>query len=259
MENRIHILLLDPDQGAREALGNQLRTHGMQLTEASRTNDARRLLQQFTFDLALLDLPLPGLDTLALCRWLGMQAGAPVILLAHSGDPVQLAAGFGSGADDYMVKPCSPAEVVLRINAVLRRIKRSQATRPTLLRGCYRFADWVFDLDKRQLFDAGGAQVPISAAEFRLLRVLLAHPNTVLSRESLLELTAGGDTQAYDRSIDSQVSRLRKKLEADPRRPQLLKTAWGNGYILAAEVTRLAEDQAVPSPSASTSTSTSPG
>lgn len=251
MENRTHILLMDPNQGTREALGEQLRSHGMQVTEAHGTSEAKRLLQQFACDLAVLDLPLPGLDTLALCRWLGMQDGPPVILLASSSDPVQLAAGFGSGADDYLVKPCNPCEVILRINAVLRRIKRSPATRSTLVHGCYRFADWVFDLDKRQLFDADGARVPISAAEFRLLRVLLAHPNTVLSRENLLELTAGSDTQAYDRSIDSQVSRLRKKLETDPRRPQLLKTAWGNGYVLAADVTQVSKRQDLPSTSAS--------
>lgn len=244
MEDRMHILLMDQDGTARQQLGKQLRDYGMRVSEARKVVEARRLLQQQRFDLALLDLPSPGLETLALCRWLGMQSRLPVILLAWNNDPVQLVAGFGSGADDYMVKPCSPCEVILRINAVLRRIRRALDPAPELPGNCYRFAGWLFDLEKRQLFDANGTSVPISAAEFRLLRVLLAHPNTVLSRERLLELTAGGEAQAFDRSIDSQVSRLRKKIETDPRRPQLLKTAWGNGYILAAEVTPLQTDSA---------------
>ena len=237
MEDRTHILLMDQDQAAREALGNQLRLYGMRVSEARKVTEAKRLLQQTGVDLALLELPPPGLDTLALCRWLGMHSGIPVILLARSNDPVQLVAGFGSGADDYIVKPCSPCEVILRINAVLRRVKRTREAPAGPASGCYRFADWLFDLEKRQLVDGQGRQVPISAAEFRLLRVLVSHPNIVLSRERLLELTAGGEAQAFDRSIDSQVSRLRKKIEADPRQPQLLKTAWGNGYVLAADVT----------------------
>lgn len=244
MEDRMRILLMDQDGTAREQLGKQLRRYGMVVSEARKVAEARRLLQQQRFDLALLDLPSPGLETLALCRWLGMKPALPVILLAWNDDPVQLVAGFGSGADDYMVKPCSPCEVILRINAVLRRVTRALDPAPELPGVRYRFAGWLFDLEKRQLFDANDKLVPISAAEFRLLRVLVAHPNTVLSRERLLELTAGGEAQAFDRSIDSQVSRLRKKIETDPRRPQLLKTAWGNGYILAAEVTPVQDDSA---------------
>jgi two-component system OmpR family response regulator len=236
MEDRMRILLMDQDGAAREQLGNQLRLYGMAVSEARKVAEAKRLLQQGRFDLALLDLPSPGLETLALCRSLGTTSALPVILLAWNDDPVQLVAGFGSGADDYMVKPCSPCEVILRINAVLRRTKRALGPRSEVAGGRYRFAGWLFDLEKRRLLDPAGTPVPISAAELRLLRVLVAHPHTVLSRERLLELTAGGEAQAFDRSIDSQVSRLRKKIEADPRRPQLLKTAWGNGYILAAEV-----------------------
>jgi len=167
-----------------------------------------------------------------------MQSGTPVILLARHQDPVQLVAGYGSGADDYIVKPCNPCELVVRIHAVLRRMPRHRQMPPALSSGSYRFGDWVVDVDVegRQLRRLEGMAIALSIGEFRLLRVLLAHPNTVLSRERLLELTAGSDPQAFDRSIDNQVSRLRKKIETDPRRPQLLKTVWGNGYILAAEV-----------------------
>ena len=188
--------------------------------------------------MAVLDFPSPGTETLALVRRLRMQSGTPVILLARHQDPVQLVAGYGSGADDYIVKPCNPCELVVRIHAVLRRMPRHRQMPPALSSGSYRFGDWVVDVDVegRQLRRLEGMAIALSIGEFRLLRVLLAHPNTVLSRERLLELTAGSDPQAFDRSIDNQVSRLRKKIETDPRRPQLLKTVWGNGYILAAEV-----------------------
>ncbi len=188
--------------------------------------------------MAVLDFPSPGTETLALVRRLRMQSGTPVILLARHQDPVQLVAGYGSSADDYIVKPCNPCELVVRIHAVLRRMPRHRQMPPALSSGSYRFGDWVVDVDVkgRQLRRLEGMAIALSIGEFRLLRVLLAHPNTVLSRERLLELTAGSDPQAFDRSIDSQVSRLRKKIETDPRRPQLLKTVWGNGYILAAEV-----------------------
>jgi len=236
MENRTHILLMDPNEAVREQLGNQLRLYGMTVTEACDIADARRLCRQQRFDLAVLDFPSPGTETLALVRRLRMQSGTPVILLARHQDPVQLVAGYGSGADDYIIKPCNPCELVVRIHAVLRRMPRHRQIPPVLSSGSYRFGDWVVDVEERQLRGLEGVAIALSIGEFRLLRVLLAHPNTVLSRERLLELTAGSDPQAFDRSIDSQVSRLRKKIETDPRRPQLLKTVWGNGYILAAEV-----------------------
>lgn len=236
MENRTHILLMEPNDAVREQLGGQLRLYGMTVTEADDLAHARRLCRQQSFSLAVLDFPSPGLETLALVRTLRVKAGTPVILLARQQDPVQLVAGYGSGADDYIVKPCNPCELVVRIHAVLRRMPRTSQTRPALPAASYRFGDWVFDVEKRQLRGPDDTLVPLSSGEFRLLRVLVAHPNTILSRERLLELTAGSDPQAYDRSIDSQVSRLRRKIEIDPRRPQLLKTVWGNGYILATDV-----------------------
>lgn len=236
MENRTHILLMEPNEAVREQLGNQLRLYGMTVTEACDIADARRLCRQQRFDLAVLDFPSPGAETLALVRTLRMKSGTPVILLARHQDPVQLVAGYASGADDYIVKPCNPCELIVRIHAVLRRMSRHQGTPPALPSGSYRFGNWVFDVEGRQLRGLEDMAVALSIGEFRLLRVLVAHPNTVLSRERLLALTAGSDPQAFDRSIDSQVSRLRKKIESDPRRPQLLKTVWGNGYILATEV-----------------------
>lgn len=236
MENRTHILLMDPNEAVREQLGNQLRLYGMTVTEACDIADARRLCRQQCFDLAVLDFPSPGTETLALVRSLRMKSGTPVILLARHQDPVQLVAGYGSCADDYIVKPCNPCELIVRIHAVLRRMPRRRQTPPALPSGSYRFGNWVVDVERRQLRGLEDMPIALSIGECRLLRVLIAHPNTVLSRERLLELTAGSDPQAFDRSIDSQVSRLRKKIETDPRRPQLLKTVWGNGYILAAEV-----------------------
>lgn len=236
MENRADILLMEPNDAVREQLAGQLRLYGMAVTETGDLAHARRLCRQHSFSLAVLDYPSPGMETLALVRTLRVNSGTPVILLARQQDPVQLVAGYGSGADDYIVKPCNPCELVVRIHAVLRRMPRTRETRPALPAASYRFGDWVFDVEKRALRGPDGMVVALSSGEFRLLRVLVGHPNTILSRERLLELTAGSDPQAFDRSIDSQVSRLRRKIETDPRRPQLLKTVWGNGYILATEV-----------------------
>ncbi|MBP0600132.1 response regulator [Herbaspirillum sp. LeCh32-8] len=256
MQAQRHILVVDDHLDICEPLAAYLRRQGMQVSMALNAAQARRLLQQQSFDLAVLDVMMPGEDGLSLCRHIGEQFGTPVILLTAMSSSADKVNGLETGADDYIVKPFDPQELVARIRTVLRRIRRSlphAAPAAEAVAGAvtshaapaqgldqairrYVFDEWTLDVERRELRDREGAAVTLSSVEYRLLRVLVEHPNTVLSRDKLLDLTAGADALAFDRSIDSQVSRLRKKLEPDPRHPSLLKTVWGNGYLFAAQV-----------------------
>jgi two-component system, OmpR family, response regulator len=176
---------------------------------------------------------LPGEDGLSLCRHLAETSSTPVILLTAMASQEDRVAGLEIGADDYVTKPFDPRELVARIKGMLRRLSRA-ATGWHGRR--YAFGDWTLDMARRELVDAGGEPVALSTSEFRLLGVLVERAGKVLSRDELLDLTRDGEVQNFDRSIDSQVSRLRKKLESDPRRPRLLKTSWGDGYVFTADV-----------------------
>ncbi|KAF1042277.1 MAG: Transcriptional regulatory protein OmpR [Herbaspirillum frisingense] len=245
MQAQRHILVVDDHPDICEPLAAYLRRQGMRVSMAFNAAQARRLLQKQAFDLAVLDVMMPGEDGLSLCRHVGEQFGTPVILLTAMSSCADRVNGLETGADDYVVKPFDPQELVARIRTVLRRIARtlpsaapakaSAAISDSAIRR-YVFHEWTLDVERRELLDREGVAVTLSSVEYRLLRALLDHPNTVLSRDKLMDLTAGADAQVFDRSIDSQVSRLRKKLEPDPRHPNLLKTVWGNGYLFAAQV-----------------------
>jgi two-component system OmpR family response regulator len=255
MQAQRHILVVDDHPDICEPLAAYLRRQGMQVSMAFNAAQARRLLQRQSFDLAVLDVMMPGEDGLSLCRHIGEEFGTPVILLTAMSSCADKVNGLETGADDYVVKPFDPQELVARIRTVLRRIRRSlpnaEPALPAQMADSairrYVFDEWTLDLERRELRDREGVEVTLSSVEYRLLRVLVEHPNTVLSRDKLMDLTAGAEAQAFDRSIDSQVSRLRKKLEPDPRNPNLLKTVWGNGYLFAAQVS--AELAGVPSAS----------
>lgn len=229
------VLVVDDHADIREPLAEYLRRNGLQVATAADGPEARAMLAGASFDLIVLDIMLPGEDGISLCRFVSLTLGVPVIFLTAMAAPHQRVAGLETGADDYVVKPFDPAELVARIRTVLRRQARTaQAARPRL-----GFLGWVLDMGRRELFDAAGRPVVLSEAEFQMLGVLAAHPNTVLSRERLLDLTQRSDLEVFDRSVDTQISRLRRKLEVDPRRPSLIKTAWGNGYLFVADVRAL--------------------
>ena len=197
----------------------------------------RRLLQRSTLDLVVLDIMMPGEDGLAVCRDLRSTTNLPIILLTAIAEETDRIVGLEMGADDYLTKPFNPRELLARIKAVLRRAN-SLPLRQALPRSkSIRFDRWTLDVGRRELVTSDGMAVPLSTAEFRLLNVLIDHPGVVLTREQLLDLTVGRTADVYDRSIDNQVSRLRRKIEADPRNPVLIKTHWGGGYSFAAEVT----------------------
>jgi len=240
MQAQRHILVVDDHPDICEPLAAYLRRQDLLVSMALDAAQARALLGRQRFDLVVLDVMMPGEDGLSLCRYIDQQLGTPVILLTAMASSDDRIRGLDTGADDYLIKPFEPGELLARIRSVLRRIARqlpgaSLPAAPLAVRR-YLFDTWTLDVDKRELRDRDGASVTLSSVEYRLLRVLVEHPNTVLSRDRLLDLTAGTEALAFDRSIDSQVSRLRKKLEPDPRRPSLLKTVWGNGYLLAAQV-----------------------
>lgn len=245
MNQPTRILVVDDHEDIRTPLAAFLRRYGLEVTTAGDGRQMHALLAREHFDLILLDVMLPGEDGLSLCRHLHEHRGIPVILLTAMADPADRIAGLELGADDYVVKPFDPRELVARIRVILRRIKRSLApaapsgpSGPTPV-SQYAFGRWQLDIPRRELRGADGDTVELSATEFRLLRTFVENANTVLSRDKLLDLMNRGDAPVFDRSVDSQVSRLRKKLEDDARHPRLLRTAWGDGYLFAASVVAL--------------------
>jgi two-component system OmpR family response regulator len=198
---------------------------------------ARSALLEETPDLVLLDIMMPGEDGLSLCRHLSESKHLPVIMLTAKNEAMDRIVGLEIGADDYVAKPFEPRELVARIRSVLRRTAKAMPAADE--DALYEFDGWKLDPLKRKLTDLEGTVVPISSAEFRLLVAFLTHPRQVLDRDRLLDMVQGREAHLFDRAIDNQVSRLRRKVEEDSRDPKLIQTVWGGGYRLAADVRRL--------------------
>lgn len=239
-ENPPRLLLVDDEATLREPLAEYLSRQGFGVSEADSAARARTLLRDEVPDLVLLDIMMPGEDGLSLCRHLVEARDIPVILLTAKGEATDRIVGLEIGADDYVVKPFEPRELVARIRSVLRRAGRSSV--PTEDNEEYQFEGWRLDPLKRRLTDPDGAVVPISSAEFRLLTALLDHPRQVMDRDRLLDMVQGREAHLFDRAVDNQVSRLRRKIEIDSRNPELIQTVWGGGYMLAADVKRTARE-----------------
>lgn len=227
------ILIVDDARDIREPLGQYLRRQGFRTRLAANAAEARRIVDEAGLALVVLDIMMPGEDGLSLCRWLAARGGPPVILLTAMAEDTDRIVGLELGADDYLVKPFNPRELLARIRAVLRR---APPPAPVVASGCRRFGGWRHDPAAQDLRHDDGRAVALTSGESRLLGVLLDHPHVVLSRDRLLDLTAGRDAKAYDRAIDNTVSRLRRKVEDDPKAPRLIVTEWGGGYRLAADV-----------------------
>ncbi|WP_317204683.1 response regulator [Janthinobacterium sp.] len=239
MEHTDHILIVDDDRDIRELLAEYLTRNGCQVTVVANGRQMRAALDLATFDLVVLDLMLPGEDGLALCRDLrtGKTRAIPILMLTARADETDRVVGLEMGADDYLTKPFAARELMARIRAVLRRTRMLP---PKLHQGdtSHRiaFGDWVLDTTARHLLDASGTMVSLSGAEYRLLRVFLEHPQRVLNRDQLLNLTQGREAELFDRSIDLLVSRLRQRLMEDAREPRYIKTVRSEGYVFAAAV-----------------------
>lgn len=238
-DNRPHILLVDDERSIREPLTAYLGKNGFRISQAESAEAARIRLGAYAIDLVILDIMMPGEDGLSLCRHIRATGELPIILVTARTEDTDRIVGLEMGADDYVLKPFNPRELVARIRAVLRRAGSGDARQRAPETASYAFGDWVLKAGERTLVDKEGLSVPLSTGEFNLLLTLVTRPRQVLSRDQLLDLTRGREAAAFDRSIDNQVSRLRRKIEADPREPALIKTVWGGGYSLAADVTRL--------------------
>ncbi|UOD31633.1 response regulator [Massilia violaceinigra] len=238
-----HVLIVDDDRDIRELVKAYLEKQGLHCTAVEDGRAMRAALQRATPDVIVLDIMLPGDDGLALCREIrsGKQRAIPILMLTARDDETDRVVGLELGADDYLSKPFAARELLARIRAVLRRTRmlppNMQATDTASLIG---FGAWRLDLVARHLLAEDDVAVALSSAEYRLLRVFLDHPQRVLTRDQLLELTHGHDAQAFDRSIDILVSRLRQRLRDDPREPRYIKTLRSEGYVLSCPVTPLA-------------------
>lgn len=235
-----HILIVDDNREIRELLSKYLSKNGMRVSQSASAADARRAIKDKAIDLIVLDIMMPGEDGLSLCRHIRETSDKPVIFLSAMAEDTDRIVGLEIGADDYLIKPFNPRELLARIKAVTRRSNNlPQAEAALSETAALRFDRWIFDPERREVRGEDGTQLNLSTGEFRLLSVLLGHPGVVMTRDRLLDLTRGRDAAPFDRSMDNQVSRLRKKLERDPKNPEIIKTVWGGGYVLSCQVETL--------------------
>ena len=233
-----NVLIVDDDADIRALLADYLEGHACKALQAGDGEEMWKAIQRQHVDIVVLDLNLPGVDGLSLCRDLRTRSSLPVIMLTARSSSLDRVMGLETGADDYVCKPFEPLELLSRIRSVLRRTQFSQthhSTEPQKVR----FAGWTLDLTARHLVNPDGVIMSLSGAEFRLLKIFLDHPNRVLNRDQLMGLIQGRDATAFDRSIDLQVSRLRQKVEVDPKSPVIIKTVRNEGYVLAAATNKL--------------------
>lgn len=236
MSEAVHVLVVDDDPDVRTFLQDYLSEHDYQVTALDGGAALRSHFNDNTADIVLLDVGLPGEDGLSLARFVREHCDVGIIMVSGAGEPVDRIVGLEVGADDYLGKPFEPRELLARIKSVLRRYRHNGdaaqppmpptgATRRMPVGAC------VLDLDTRQLFDAQGGEVPLTSMEFDLLQVFVERPNRPLTRDQLLNLTQNRDWNPYDRSIDIRITRLRRKLEPDPDKPQVIRTVRGVGYM----------------------------
>lgn len=239
MQSAPHILIVDDHREIRDLVSRALSKDGFRVSSAADGRAMRKIMADSRIDLILLDLMLPGEDGLSLCRALRAESSVPIIMLTAKGEEVDRVIGLEMGADDYLPKPFGSRELIARIKAVLRRtqeniLKARSEQRPK----SYHFDRWGLDTGSRALVRDDGITVSLSTGEYDLLLALVERPQRVLNRDQLLDLARGRSAPGLDRSIDTQVSRLRKKLERDPADPKIIKTVWGGGYMFTPSVTR---------------------
>jgi len=234
-----HILVVDDDREIRELLARFLERQRFRVTAVRDAREARRTLPNGHFQLLVLDLMIPGESGLDFARWVRAQSNMPMVMLTALGEETDRIIGLELGADDYVAKPFNPRELLARIRAVLRRAGEPTARRDEAASRGLVFAGWTLEPTRRRLLNPEGVEVPLTGGEYDLLVALVERANKVLTRDMLLDLLRGRQAGPFDRAIDVAISRLRRKLEDDGRRAQLIKTVRGGGYVLAAEVTRL--------------------
>ena len=236
MNTTATILVVDDDPQIQELTAQLLQTNGLEVRTAGSTAEADKVLAEGYIDLIVLDIMMPDEDGRQFCQRLRQSSRIPIIMLTAMRGDIDLVVGLELGADDYITKPFTPLELVARIKAVLRRAAPAEVPHGPPQTRQYAFADYVLDVDQRQLIQASGVEVELTSGEFLLLLALIESRPRVLSRDQLLDATRGASANPFDRSIDTHISRLRKKIEPDPRRARFIKTVRNLGYAFAAEV-----------------------
>ncbi len=247
MQTATRVLVVDDDSDIRELLCDYLTRFGIDAQGVGDGAEMRQIMQQMEFDLVVLDLMLPGEDGLSICRWLRAKSDIPIIMLTARDEPMERVIGLEIGADDYVAKPFEPRELVARIQTILRRTRSLRDVRAPVVEDAsvgedqVKFENWRLNRVLRQLTSPDGLVVLLSNAEFRLLSTFISHPNRILTRDQLLDEARGRSIEAFDRSIDLLVSRLRQKLQEDPKEPHIIKTVRGQGYLFNAKVVRCSD------------------
>ena len=234
-----HVLVVDDDQRIRTMLARFLVDHGLRVSQARNGVEMFQVCADARIDVIVLDIMMPGEDGLSLCRRMRAESAVPIILLTAMNADTDRIIGLEIGADDYVVKPFNPRELLARIRAVTRRMMAGSIVPQHRGNTAYNFEGWVLDANRRTLVSPDGALTDLTSGEFDLLLVFLEHQQRVLNRDQLLDLAHGRSSQAYDRSIDVQISRLRRKIEANPQTPVLIKTVRNEGYFFTATVAGL--------------------
>jgi two-component system, OmpR family, response regulator len=231
-----HLLIVDDDKEIGDLLSKFLGNHGYRVSVASDGDAMMKILGNARVDLVVLDIMLPGKDGFMLCRELRSQSRLPIIMLTAIEDETDRVVGLEIGADDYVIKPFGPRELLARIRAVLRRAVLPALGAPPGAGQVFQFLGWCLDVARRRLYSPAGALVNLRAAEFDILLALVERPQRVLSRDQLLDIARGRTTASFDRTIDVHISRLRRRIEENPHDPAIIKTVRSGGYVFAAPV-----------------------
>lgn len=235
LDRTYHILVVDDHREIRDLLSKYLTKMGLRVSVAENGRTMRQILTEAAIDLTILDVMLPDESGLDLCREL-RDKNIPVIMLTAVTEEADRIVGLEMGADDYVCKPFSPRELLARIKVVLRRANVDRTSDNRLSGKTVQFDKWRFDLTRRELTGPDNVSLALSSAEFRLLEIFVERPGQILNRDKLLDLSVGRSAEPFDRSIDNMISRLRKKIEDDPKYPKIIKTVWGEGYSLTVPV-----------------------
>lgn len=236
MHSAAHVVVVDDHGDIRDLVKQYLEQQGYRVSAADSGSSLRRIMERQIVDLVVLDVLMPGEDGLSVCRQLRTTTNIPIIFLTAMVEDTDRIIGLEIGADDYLVKPFNPRELLARIRAVLRRAATPVHEIASHHSKVARLGPWRINMGRQEIYGDDGVGIPLSTAEFRLLKVFIERPGLILSREQLLDLTVGRTADIFDRSIDNQVSRLRKKIEPNPKQPSIIKTHWGGGYSLSVEV-----------------------
>jgi two-component system OmpR family response regulator len=238
-ETPARILMVDDDPGIRDVVSDFLGQHGYLVETAADARAMEQVLERGPVDLIVLDVMMPGEDGLSICRRLTATPGGPsIIMLSAMGEDTDRIVGLELGADDYLPKPCNPRELLARVRAVLRRRQEPASQPDEAMSATCNFAGWRLDLVRRELRSPDGVVVNLSSGEFSLLRAFVERPQRILTRDQLLDFARGRDSEAYDRAIDVQISRLRKKLDDGSGGAELIRTVRSEGYMFVPKVTR---------------------